>query len=967
MTAPARTLLSTFCAFLLAASLVPAAALADEAEPTASTEAAAANPTPDGEDAPAADAAPTATEGEPQGAPAEELPASEDAAEAPAASADEGPDAIELGTVEGLTTLQTTVPEEQSSPLSSFFSMLSGRSTVEVKLASGSHERWIDRIDKAGHEYIVPFYQSLVEASDGDGTADYLIDDQYLSTKAEVNPMAKVSESSEVGDGVFIPSKDAPSAYFPCILAAKVPVSTGYPDALVQAYVTEAYGAFDRDNPQAFWRNRQFAVTDAVTTIGDYRYYGFILTAGVKNDDGSTRVWTPRAAEYSSAKSIKDAINLYHTRLDIITDGMTAEDKATEYSKVKYFNQWLVDHNSYNSNNLDALERADSMYPWSALSALTGIDDANDKRAPVCEGYARAMQALCQEEGVPCVLTDGDVGGGGASTPHMWNYTRVEGAWYGVDVTWNHKNNPEHYLLKGGKAFLDSHPATNRFVATGSSGYQGQSFTNGPQLSDSDYVYDANKEEPTLTLPKNLKATYGSTLSSVSIPTASGDTPGTWSWSSPNNPVGDVGTNAHAAIFTPQDTSTYRVVTRDLSVQVTAKDATPTVKVEGAPFSYTGKPITPALSVSVDGVLLPSTSYEAEYADNVAVGTATVTVSSITGNYSFSDVEATFEIVKARDWLRFAESLEDGAEVTVGETLALSASGVEEAEITFSIESGSDIARLVTATGITHLRPTAAGTITVKASAPAGESYEADSATCEVTAVAPEFTAPEGLVTLPVVDDNYRVAAMSNLADKSIQKLTDAKTDLTTKQAIALELMRGATSVMAKARADQTAVYDFTLFGLDEDGEWVEMDGDSFPEEGIEVRMGFPKKGMAPETHAFAVVHMFTDKGNGFKPGQMETPEVTIDKTGLSFKLMGCSPVTVSWLDGDEAITHKAGLSSSSAAGTGTTGKLAQTGDSLPIVPIVVVILIVAVALVGVVAYQRRRKGQDDEPGLDQQ
>lgn len=969
MIAPARTLLSALCAFLLTTSLLPAAALADDATPAEDGAASATEPAevpaPEEGDGPAA---PTndATEGESEGgeAPAEPAEGTGDAAD----DASQGADAIDLGTVDELSTLLTTAPEEQPSPLSSFLSMLSGRSTVEVKLTAGNHERWIDRIDKTGHEYIVPFYQSLVEASDGDGTDDYLIDDEYLSTKADVNPMPKVSESSQVGDGVFIPSKDAPSASFPCILAAKVPVSSGYSDALVQAYVTEAYGAFDRDNPQAFWRNRQFAVTDAVTTIGDYRYYGFILTARVSDGAGGARVWNPRAAEYTSAKSIKDAINLYHTRLDIIAEGMSAEDKASNYSQVRYFNQWLVDNNSYNGNNLDALERADEMYPWSALSALTGIDNASDKRAPVCEGFARALQALCLEAGVPCVLTDGNVSENiGGNTPHMWNYVQVEGAWYGVDATWNHKSDPERYLLKGGKEFLDSHPASNRFVAASNSGYQGQSFTNGPVLSDSDYAYDANKETPHVTTPGPLDATYGNALSSVAIPTAAGDTPGSWSWSSPSSLVGDVGENAHTAIFKPSDTSTYRTITRSLTVKVAAQTAVPQVKVEGSPFQYTGKPITPPVIVTVEGVTLPESSYEVAYANNVEVGTATATVTGTGGNYAFKDIEATFEIIKARNWLRFAESLEAGAEVTVGDVLVLSASGVEEADITFSIESGSDIARLVTTTGTTSLKPTAAGTIVVKASAPGGESYEADSATCEVTAVAPEFKAPEGLTALPVVNDNYRVAAMGNLAKKSIQKLTDANTAFTDSQSIALELMRGATSVMASARADQTYVYDFTLFCLNEDGEWVEATPETFPKDGIEVKMGFPKTGMSPDTHAFAVVHMFTDEVNGYKPGQMETPEVTVDKSGLSFTLKGCSPVTVSWLDGDEATTWKTGYANNTGTGgTGTTGKLAQTGDSLPLVPIAVIILVAAVALVGVIIYQRRKKNDDPEP-IDEQ
>ncbi|AGI47745.1 Transglutaminase-like superfamily [Thermoplasmatales archaeon BRNA1] len=55
----------------------------------------------------------------------------------------------------------------------------------------------------------------------------------------------------------------------------------------------------------------------------------------------------------------------------------------------------------------------------------------------VCEGYARAMQYLCQINGIDCPVVSGTGINSSGSEGHMWNIIRISGSWYCLDVTWD--------------------------------------------------------------------------------------------------------------------------------------------------------------------------------------------------------------------------------------------------------------------------------------------------------------------------------------------------------------------------------------------------------------------------------------------------------------------------------------------------------------------------------------------------
>lgn len=97
--------------------------------------------------------------------------------------------------------------------------------------------------------------------------------------------------------------------------------------------------------------------------------------------------------------------------------------------------------------NTDALDR--EVYLYDTIIERCLYDDeaaasgSNDWRAhtilgvlldgeAVCEGYARTLQLLLNQSGIPSMLVTGTANGA-----HMWNLVRIDGQWYHADATWD--------------------------------------------------------------------------------------------------------------------------------------------------------------------------------------------------------------------------------------------------------------------------------------------------------------------------------------------------------------------------------------------------------------------------------------------------------------------------------------------------------------------------------------------------
>ena len=64
---------------------------------------------------------------------------------------------------------------------------------------------------------------------------------------------------------------------------------------------------------------------------------------------------------------------------------------------------------------------------------IMGVADMDDTTGGVCECYARTYLYLSHFLGIESIIVMGIGNGGG----HAWNYTKIDGKWYGVDVTWD--------------------------------------------------------------------------------------------------------------------------------------------------------------------------------------------------------------------------------------------------------------------------------------------------------------------------------------------------------------------------------------------------------------------------------------------------------------------------------------------------------------------------------------------------
>ena len=116
-------------------------------------------------------------------------------------------------------------------------------------------------------------------------------------------------------------------------------------------------------------------------------------------------------------------------------------------------------------------------------------------------------------------------------------------------------------------------------------------------VNNVDVTVTVVKADPTYTLPSGLTATYGDTLSSVTLPEG-------WTWTEPTTSVGTVGSHTFAAIFTPDNTDNYNSVKENLTVTVNANDKSALIAAIGSASEYYN-------SISVDYPEIAATLQEA--------------------------------------------------------------------------------------------------------------------------------------------------------------------------------------------------------------------------------------------------------------------------------------------------------------------------------------------------------------------
>lgn len=122
--------------------------------------------------------------------------------------------------------------------------------------------------------------------------------------------------------------------------------------------------------------------------------------------------------------------------------------------KIRYVNDYLVDNTEYD---------------LSAGNNVYNIYGTLVNGKAVCEGYARTCKYILDDMGIPCIIACGiGKNSEGKTESHAWNYVKVDGAWYALDITWNDpiinngigklsNANRYEYFLNGGNKFFSDH------------------------------------------------------------------------------------------------------------------------------------------------------------------------------------------------------------------------------------------------------------------------------------------------------------------------------------------------------------------------------------------------------------------------------------------------------------------------------------------------------------------------------
>ena len=212
------------------------------------------------------------------------------------------------------------------------------------------------------------------------------------------------------------------------------------------------------DNPDIFYLNvtNMYLNIETITKITGVKYNVFI------NNKEKTSYLANGFYDKEDIDIAQTKINEEKNKILELVNG------KSDYEKLKIIHDYLVDNIEYDTTLL-----GDNIY---------NIYGALVNKKCVCEGYAKTYQYLLNEIGIENVIVIGTGTNSRNETEnHAWNYVKLNGLWYAVDVTWDDPvivgggklsaKEKYTYFLKGSEFFNKNHVP---------SGY----FTDGGQLFD---------------------------------------------------------------------------------------------------------------------------------------------------------------------------------------------------------------------------------------------------------------------------------------------------------------------------------------------------------------------------------------------------------------------------------------------------------------------------------------------------
>lgn len=238
-------------------------------------------------------------------------------------------------------------------------------------------------------------------------------------------------------------------------------------DVELKKQYQSAIEALIYENPDIFYLDvtKMYINIEKITKITGTKYNVFI-------DNGSDTSYLTDGF-YS-----KEDVEKYENQIEQIKNQIIAQvNGKSDYQKIKMIHDYLIDSIEYEND----LTKKDVYDIYGALV----------KKRCVCEGYAKAFQYLMNEIGIENTIVIGSgINSRNETESHAWNYVKLDGRWYAVDVTWDDpiitgggkltNKSKYEYFLKGSKKMNENHMPSGKFT-------QGGQTFKYPELSVEDY------------------------------------------------------------------------------------------------------------------------------------------------------------------------------------------------------------------------------------------------------------------------------------------------------------------------------------------------------------------------------------------------------------------------------------------------------------------------------------------------
>jgi len=222
------------------------------------------------------------------------------------------------------------------------------------------------------------------------------------------------------------------------------------------------------DNPDIFYIDvtKMYLLTEITTTIFKKTYK---VSVGCNNNVSYLSNEFPTEASVKEAESKIEEIKW---RVKHMSDYESVE------KRIRTVHDYMVDMVDYDIS-------VSNPNIYNMYGALV-------KNIAVCEGYAKAFKYIMDDLNIPCIIVCGVAKDKeGRVQNHAWNYVRIDGQWYAIDVTWDdpiiigngivRKEVKYAYYLRGSDKFFEDHTEDGNIVADSNFIY--------PKISVSDYKY----------------------------------------------------------------------------------------------------------------------------------------------------------------------------------------------------------------------------------------------------------------------------------------------------------------------------------------------------------------------------------------------------------------------------------------------------------------------------------------------